>query len=233
MQRQRKHQLSPEGAAASGQLLARPTPITAAAPTGLQPLHLDGRWDGLLYIPPGYQPEQPAPLAVLLHGAGGAAAHGLGLLRDQADTHGIILFAPDSHQSTWDVIVHQYGPDVAFIDQALTNLFQHYAIDPNRLAVGGFSDGASYALSLGIINGDLFTHVLAFSPGFIAPTMQQGKPCFFISHGLHDEVLPINFCSRRIVPQLRQAGYEVQYREFDGPHTIPPNIVHDAIAWWL
>ncbi len=31
----------------------------------------------------------------------------------------------------------------------------------------GFSDGASYALSLGVPNGDLFTHIVAFSPGFM------------------------------------------------------------------
>jgi len=37
----------------------------------------------------------------------------------------------------------------------------------------GFSDGASYALSVGITNGDLFTHVIAFSPGFVAPARQQ------------------------------------------------------------
>ena len=58
-----------------------------------------------------------------------------------------------------------------------------YAFDPAHIAVGGFSDGASYALSVGITNGDLFTDVIAFSPGFMAPARQQGKPRLFISHG--------------------------------------------------
>lgn len=203
------------------------------AQTGLQILNLDGERDGLLYVPAGYQPDQPAPLALLLHGAGGEAEHGLGLLRSVADAAGIILVAPDSRQQTWDVIVDEYGPDVAFIDQALTRTFSLYAVDLQQVAIGGFSDGASYALSLGLINGDLFTHVLAFSPGFMAPTMQWGKPHLFISHGIYDETLPIRYCSRRIVPQLRQAGYDVHYREFDGPHTVPPEIVREAIAWWL
>jgi predicted esterase len=47
------------------------------------------------------------------------------------------------------------------------------------LAVSGFSDGASYALSIGPANGDLFTHVMAFSPGFadltIAPISQSAR----------------------------------------------------------
>src|ERR687890_28697 len=94
--------------------------------------------------------------------------------------------------------------------------------------VGRFSDGASYALSLGINNGDLFTDVLAFSPGFMAPSMSVGTPRFFVSHGRRDRVLPIERCSRRIVPQLERAGYEVTYREFDGGHTVPPEITLEA-----
>jgi phospholipase/carboxylesterase len=35
------------------------------------------------------------------------------------------------------------------------------------VALGGFSDGASYALSLDLTNGDLFASLIAFSPGFI------------------------------------------------------------------
>jgi len=56
-------------------------------------------------------------------------------------------------RQTWDVILGQYGPDIAFIDSALAQTFSRYAFDPNHIAVG-FSDGASYALSVGITNGD-------------------------------------------------------------------------------
>jgi phospholipase/carboxylesterase len=65
------------------------------------------------------------------------------------------------------------------------------AVDAGRLAVEGFSDGASYALSIGLTNGDLLTHVVAFSPGFASPVAYTGKPPVFVSHGTHDEVLPI------------------------------------------
>ncbi|HYH99185.1 alpha/beta hydrolase, partial [Hyalangium sp.] len=133
---------------------------------------------------------------------------------------------------TWDVIRGDYGPDVTFIDQALAWVFAHYAVDPARIAIGGFSDGASYALSLGIANGDLFTHVLAFSPGFAAPVEQHGEPRLFVSHGIQDAVLPITACSRRLVPRLQRAGYDVRYHEFDGPHTIPPEIAREAAEWF-
>jgi predicted esterase len=184
-------------------------------------------------VPNSYRPDQPAPLVVLLHGAGGDAQGGLGLLQAFADERGLILLAPASRGRTWDVILDGYGPDITLIDQALDHTFSRYTVDPARLAVGGFSDGASYALSVGITNGDLFTHVIAFSPGFMAPADRQGSPRCFISHGTNDEVLPIDRCSRRIVPQLQRAGYDVLYREFDGPHTVPPEIAQAAIEWYF
>jgi predicted esterase len=111
-------------------------------------------------------------------------------------------------------------------------VFSRYAVDPGRIAVGGFSDGASYALSLGITNGDLFGHVLAFSPGFMAPAAQVGFPRVFVSHGAHDTVLPVDRCSRRIVPELERAGYDVRYREFEGGHVVPPEIGREAVNWF-
>jgi phospholipase/carboxylesterase len=217
----------------SGRLRAHPKEPRGPAPAGLHRLDLDGRRDGLLYVPAGYRPDRPAPLAVLLHGAGGDAENGLGLLRRLADHAGLILLAPSSRGPTWDVILDEgFGPDVAALDRVLGYAFGRYAIDPGRVAIGGFSDGASYALSLGLTNGDLFTHVIAFSPGFMAPGVRHGKPRLFVSHGTDDRVLPIDPCSRRIVPKVRRAGYEVTYREFDGPHAVPGEIAREAVVWF-
>ncbi len=99
--------------------------------------------------------------------------------------------------------------------------------------MAGFSDGASASLSLGLGNGDLFAAVFGFSPGFIVDLDRFGKPPVFISHGTVDNVLPIDECSRRIVPQLRQEGYQVTYREFEGKHTLPPDIATEAMRWFM
>ena len=196
---------------------------------GLRPLEAGG----YLYVPAGYGAERPAPLVLLLHGAGEDARDGLALLRGQADGAGLILLALSSRGPTWDLILGRgrYGRDVAAIDEALTQTFSSYAVDPDRVAVGGYSDGASYAISLGISNGDLFGHVLAFSPGFMAPAGRVGSPRFFVSHGTRDRWLPIDRTSRRLVPELEGAGYEVRYREFDGPHVVPPGIAQEAVDW--
>jgi phospholipase/carboxylesterase len=111
--------------------------------------------------------------------------------------------------------------------------FDRYRVVKDRLAVGGFSDGASYALSLGVMNGDLFTHVLAFSPGFFRALEPHGRPRIYISHGTRDRVLPIDPCSRRIVGQLKRAGCEVTYKEFNGGHTVPEERRVEGVGLFL
>jgi phospholipase/carboxylesterase len=228
-----EHGFDKEAAAAEGRLSARPSAVEESFPKGLRKLSLESGRDGLLYVPRGYRVDRPSPLALMLHGAGGNAQHGLSLLQSFADESGLLLLAPDSRRRTWDVIVDRYGLDVSYIERALAQTFRRYSVDPKRIAVGGFSDGASYALSLGVTNGDLFTHVIAFSPGFMAPAGRAGSPRLFISHGTQDQVLPIQRCSRRIVPQVEGAGYEVLYREFDGAHTVPPEIARGAHDWFV
>ncbi len=205
------------------------------APVGLHaPGAEAGPADGYLYIPAGYREETPSPLVLLLHGAGEDARDGLAQMRGQADHAGLILLALGSRGPTWDLILNRgrYGSDVAAIDRALGYAFSRCAVDPARIGVGGYSDGASYALSLGLANGDLFSGVLAFSPGFLAPTGQAGSPRVFVSHGTRDGWLPIDSCSRRIVPRLKRAGYEVRYREFEGGHVVPPAIAREAASWF-
>jgi len=215
-------------------LHARPATVSAPAPVGRLPLDVGSKRDSYLYVPAAYRPAHPAPMVLLLHGAGGHAHHGLALLEHLADDRGLILVAPVAAAHTWDVIAgHSFGADVAMLDRALAHVFAHYAIDPAHLAIGGFSDGASYALSLGLANGDLFSHVIAFSPGFIAHVIQEGVPEIFISHGTADDVLPVDPCSRSIVPLLGQAGYVVEYHEFDGGHEIPGDVARHAADWFL
>ena len=223
--------VSPASAANNPRLKARPAPPTSAVPPGEHPLGSRGNRDGVLYVPKGHDSKIAAPLAVMLHGAGNSSK-GMTFTFALADEFGVIILAPDSRQLTWDVVRGTWGADVEFIDGALTQTFKQCAVDPSRIAVGGFSDGASYALSLGMANGDLFTHVMAFSPGFIAAAPPVSRPKIFISHGRQDRILLIDATSRLIVPQLTALGYDVNYQEFDGPHAVPLPIAHDAFQWF-
>lgn len=218
---------------ARGHLSARPRrSLPEVAPrSGRFELGLgDGR-DGLFYVPE--KLTGPVPLLVLLHGAGGS---GDGITRrldalKLARELQMALVAPDSRGRTWDMIRGTFGPDVEFLDRALARVFAIVPIDPERTGVGGFSDGASFALSLGLSNGDLFTHVVAFSPGFFTVRQPRAGARLFVSHGQQDAILPIDSTSRRMVPALQRAGWDVRYREFNGPHTVPAAIAREAFLW--
>jgi phospholipase/carboxylesterase len=153
-------------------------------------------------------------------------------LGSAADTAGIAVLSPDSRDPrTWDGIRGDLGPDVTFLNRALERVFEMADIDPARISVGGFSDGATYALTLALINGDLFSRVVAWSPGFYVDDEVHGKPRFYVSHGRSDEILPIDRCSRVIVPRLQRRGYDVTYKEFDGGHAMPPDVVREGLEF--
>jgi predicted esterase len=213
-----------------GRLTARPRASVTTSAEGRRALGLDRGRDAILHVPASAA-AAPLPLLVLLHGAGGSGEGVLRRLGAAADDAGVAVLAPDSRDSSWDAIRGRFGDDVTFLDRALERVFETVSVDAARIAVGGFSDGATYALSLGIVNGDLFRRVVAFSPGFVVPGTPNGKPRFFISHGTADRILPIDQSSRVIVPALRRLGYDVMFREFDGGHEMPADVAREGMRW--
>jgi phospholipase/carboxylesterase len=138
-------------------LSARPGPPSRQPTLGLEALGLSRGRDGFIYVPSTYLPSRPSPLLVMLHGAGQSSREFTEApLGEIFDKDAIVVVIPDSRQPTWDMILGDYGPDVRFIDRALALAFSKCRIDPKKVAVGGFSDGATYALSLGITNANLF-----------------------------------------------------------------------------
>ncbi len=215
-------------------LRSRPRKKTENAKIGMHALGLGSDRDGFMYVPSTYSAERPTPLLVLLHGATqDSTLWSRATLAGVFDNPALIVVAPDSRERTWDLSLGGYGPDVRFIDDALAFAFRKCKIDPARIALAGFSDGASYALSLGISNGDLFSALIAFSPGYIAPARRKGTPRIFVAHGTQDQILPIDQTSRSIVPELKEAGFNVHYEEFDGPHTVTVTEMTGAMRWFV
>ena len=209
-----------------GTLRARPHPNAAQCAAGQRMMG-----EAVLYVPPAVAAK--APLLVLLHGAGGNPHTVVDRYRGLADEHGVILVAPKSRAVTWDAIGGPLGPDVSSIDSTLAAVFDSCSIDPSRLAIGGFSDGASYALTLGLANGSLFSHILAFAACIIASEIvPHGLPRIFLSHGTADEIMPVDHCGRRLAAQLREMNYPLRYEEFRGGHQVPPRIAAEAFDWF-
>ena len=92
-----------------------------------------------------------------------------------ADKGRFIILAPESPGQSWGTGPKNWGYNYLAINRALQDAFARCAIDPSRIALGGFSDGASYALSLGLANGDVFSYVIAFSPGYIVRAQARGR----------------------------------------------------------
>jgi phospholipase/carboxylesterase len=183
-------------------------------------------------VPETYNPGVPTPLIIELHGAGGRGDTFAAAFGSRTDALGAIVLSPDSAGLTWDMVEGQpFLVDVPFINLVLDQTFDRCNIDASRIAILGFSDGGSYALTLGLANADLLTGVVAFSPGFYMADEPRGTTDFFISHGTSDDLLPIDDTSRKIVPELRTRGNVVTYVEFDGGHAVPAAIADQAMAW--
>ncbi|ALP67723.1 alpha/beta hydrolase [Paraburkholderia caribensis] len=212
------------------------TPADAAKPPlppGRNRLGIAGERDAILFVPSGLDAREQVPLIVMFHGAGGFPEKVLPFIEEHAERDRFLVLAPHSMYATWDIVIGGSGPDLERLDRALVEVTSRYRIDRNRLAFAGFSDGASYALSIGITNGDIASHVIAFSGGFMSVFTQEGAPKVFIAHGLADEQLPIETSGRANAARLKAAGYDVSYIEFNGPHAIQPAIAGMAIEFFL
>jgi phospholipase/carboxylesterase len=222
----------PRPATDGGRLSFRPHKPSKSITPGEHVLADENGRRSILYGPPSYDASKPAPFLLALHGATGSGDSMLRGTRPAAEKHGVIVLSPSSRDTTWDAIRGSFDADFARIDRMLDNVFDQCAIDARRLGVMGFSDGATYAISMGVINGDVFTHVIGHSAGFIVPGPVHGRPRIYLSHGRQDRILPIDQCGRRIAAQLRRQAYVLRFDEFDGGHAASPELRETAMTWF-
>jgi phospholipase/carboxylesterase len=213
-------------AEARGRTLQAGSPPLGQSPLGVSD---DGR-DGVLYIPKSYRESVPAPLLIMLHGFAGWADE-MRPTYALAEELGIVVIAPESRALTWGQAAPGFDADVKHIGAAYRKVTSLVNIDPDRVGLGGRSDGAGYALSMGLAYGDIFNHVLVFAGGLMAPLRRKGKPRIFIAHGTHDQQMPIELTGRKYAADLKAEGYDVTYREHDGGHATPPAITREAFVW--
>ena len=209
-------------------LPTRPAPAPGRHPLGLFPER-----DAILQVPAGIDPRRPTPLVVLFHGGGGSAERILPMLAAHADARNFLLLAPQSLFPTWDLVIAGHGPDRERLEAALAEVASRFLLDPSRLAFAGHSDGGSYALSTGLTNGDVVTHVVASSAGFLSVQVQAGAPRVFVSHGTRDAQIAVAHGGRSHAAQLERAGYDTTYVEYDGPHAYDPAVVAQAVDFFL
>ena len=189
---------------------------------------------GAIYLPSA--PAAPAPLLVLFHGAGMSGSDFIEGMRQEADRCGCAMLAIQSQETTWDLTASlaealrkgrkaasdvQFGSDADRVERGLAEMLGRAEIDRSRIVPVGFSDGASYALSLALANPRLFRSAVAIAPGFVVPPARQVlTQNIFIAHGKADRVLPFDDARQAVVTPLQQAGYRVTFHAFEGGHAI-------------
>ena len=221
---------------------------TAASATTLAPgvTHLSS---GAIAYRPANLPAGPRPLIVALHGAGRAPGEALDIVRDRADREGLLVLAPKSTRDTWDIVdylrkeggvrsqeeaLRGFGPDIKRIDTALGELFAKAQVDPSKIVLLGFSDGGSYALSVGLSNPKLFSGIVALSPGaMLAPNVVATSQRIFIAHGRSDHVVPFQDDKLHIADPLTAAGLHVLFRPFQGDHQVDPKALDEGVSYAL
>lgn len=167
----------------------------------------------------------PGRLIVLLHGAGGNAQSFIREFRREADDRGTVLLAVQSSGRTWAIRRPEDSEsDVVNIKAAIAGLSGATTVDLKRATVMGFSDGASYAISMGLAYPELFHAIVAFSPGYaFAPRELDTHQRIFIAHSRRDPILPAEN-TRQMVKSLENAGFAPEVHWFNGGHEIDPQL---------
>ena len=219
------------------------TQVAQAAPAAGALVHhsrLFGLPDGAVGYVPVSASAHP-PLLVLLHGAGHRQAEMVEHFEPEADERGIVLLAPDSRGVTWDKVLdaeaplsvdspianaqsHSFGrtPDADRVEKAIGAMARILPVDRARTVLAGFSDGATFALAMGMSRDHAFAAVIAWSPGIAIRTENPARGRrVFVSHGRSDPILKFAVTCGEIVPLLKSEGAEVTFVPFDGGHDAP------------
>ncbi len=112
-----------------------------------------------------------------------------------------------------------------------------YPVDPNRIALMGFSQGAAMSYALLLSNPELIAGVAALA-GFLpdparqwaAPNRLVGKRVF-IAHGLDDATMPVE-AATRARGTMEFCGAEVTYHESKIGHKLSAAGMR-ALSGWL
>jgi predicted esterase len=168
-----------------------------------------------------------------------------------ADAWGFVVVAPHARGETWDLLAGRASApgimgrtvrdhvredrDAPRVRAALLAMARRTPIDAARIAVAGFSDGASYALTLGTGAPKLFEETLVLSGGMaVMPPGANGEGRrVFVAHGTADTMLDYVNAKDTIVPKLRAAGFDPYFRSFDGPHVLYYRVFVEAVEDWL
>jgi predicted esterase len=151
---------------------------------------LPGFSNYLLYVPKQCVGTQRVPLFVLVHGGGRSGREEFDKFQQLADKYGVIVLFPTSPSGHWHMGgTAQTQKEVHYIDSAMKLVLRTNAIDPNRIALLGFSEGGVVSMYVGRNNLDVFSRVVPMS--FFGIRDRVGPPNaktqFLVSGGIAED----------------------------------------------
>jgi phospholipase/carboxylesterase len=189
----------------------------------------------LLLVPETLEEGRLYPLITVLHGAGRQDEMLARTFRHEPDARDALFLIPRSHHPTWDLIVGQDRQDMDFLEFAYDLIYRRYPVDSDRQAIIGYSDGASYGLSLGLSNPQIFSAVMAWAAGFKLieePPAGSPRPRILLEYGSHDPLFPFEQIALPMRRDLERLGYEVNFMIDKGGRHWPRGDFHsDALDW--
>jgi predicted esterase len=214
-----------------------PEPSEESPPTGFVWVER-GPQRAFLLVPDEVAPERRYPLVTVLHGAGRQDEALAKAYRDEPERRQALFLIPRSHHPTWDLIAAGDRPDLDFLEYAYSLVFRRYPIDPARQALLGYSDGASYALSIGLSNPRLFSAVMGWAAGFkLLDPRGPGSapnPRVLLEYGTHDQLFPFERIALPMKADLERLGYDLTFRvDQGGRHWPPSDFQREALDWFF
>jgi predicted esterase len=215
-----------------------PEPREEASPTGQVRIE-EGSGRALLLTPDRIDPERRYPLITVLHGAGRREEMLVKAYQEEPGARDALFLIPRSHHPTWDLIATDGRPDLDFLEWAYDLIYRRYPVDPNRQGLIGYSDGASYALSVGLSNPGIFRAVMGWAAGFLvldeaSPSAEDPKPSVLLEYGTHDPLFPFERVAIPMREELERRGYAVNFRiDQGGRHWPSGEFQHEALDWFF
>jgi polyhydroxybutyrate depolymerase len=156
-----------------------------------------------LYVPASYDPSNATSLVIMFHGLGGTSStiEAVTGWDSIADKSGIIVAYPDSLGALngWNCkfISSKYTSDAddeLFFLSLVAQLRATYKIDPSRIFVAGFSNGAFLAYELAGEHADMIAAIAVVGGTDGTELTSAPRPSEPISviaiHGMKDDVVP-------------------------------------------
>ncbi len=193
----------------------------------------------VLLTPSEIDPDRRYPLFTVLHGAGRQDEMLVKACRGQPDQRDAFFLVPRSVDPTWDLIVGGERNDLDFLEYAYDLIYRRYPIDPARQVLIGYSDGASYALSLVLSNPRLFEAALCWAAGFVVLDRDNvgeddPKPRIYLEYGTHDELFAFDRVALPMKENLERAGYPVEFSVDEGGRHWPSGTFQgEALDWYF